>query len=63
MVVVEPAPARSGAGVRAENVVECEEVVVPGILDPLHEGDELVGAQVTELRLREHGTETHDGSS
>ena len=23
----------------------------------------LVGVQVTELRLREHGTETHDGSS
>ena len=57
--VVEAGPVGPGARVRAEDVVVHEQVVVPRVLEPLDEGDDLLRIDAPELRLREDGSESH----
>ena len=61
--VVETGPAGRALRVGADHVVVDEEVVVPGVLEALHEGDDLVRVHPGELRLGEHRSEPHPHQS
>jgi hypothetical protein len=56
-VVVEAVPVGTGGRVGAEHVVVDQQVIEAGVLEPLHERDDLVGIHLRELRLREHRSE------